>query len=150
MSASSPPPTAPRGRSAVKAARVMSDEEYRVRAYRRGPRWVLPTLVALVLCAGVGVTVAYYHNFGSKPLDATVTAFHINQRSIDITATITRNHPDRAVSCVLSAQARDHGVIGSTTVRLPAGSKTPSVSRTIHTKTRPYAGEVESCSYITN
>jgi hypothetical protein len=138
------------GRQTIRASRQLSDEEYRARAYRRAPRWVLPTLIALVLVAGLGVTVAYYRNFGTRPLDAQVTAFHIEDRSIALTVQVTRNHPDRPVSCVLAAQARDHGVIGRATVRLAAGGKTPTVSRTIHTKTRPYAGEVESCRYVTS
>ena len=138
------------GRQSIRAARQLSDEEYRARAYRRAPRWVLPTLVALVVLAGLGVALAYYHNFGSRPLDAQVTAFHIEDRSIALTVQVTRNHPDRPVSCVLAAQARDHGIIGRVTVRLPAGGKTPTVSRTIHTKARPYAGEVESCRYASS
>jgi hypothetical protein len=137
-------------RQTIRASRQLSDEEYRVRAYRRAPRWVLPTLVALVLVAGLGVAIAYYHNFGSRPLDAQVTAFHIENSSIALTVQVTRNHPDRPVSCVLAAQARDHGVIGRATVRLPAGGKYPTVSRTIHTRTKPYAGEVESCRYVTS
>jgi len=136
-------------RQPIRAARQLSDEEYRARAYRRGPRWVMPVLVALVVLAGLGVAVAYYRNFGTQPLNAQVTAFHIEDHGITLTAQVTRNHADRPVSCVLAAQARDHGVIGRVTVRLPAGGKTPSVSRTIRTKTRPYAGEVESCRYVT-
>ncbi len=162
MSASSPPPHSPppspgvnpprttRGKSSVRDARRLTPEEYRRRAYTRGPRWVMPVLVALVVLAGVGIAIGYYRNFGSKPINAEVTAFTIKQDSIKLTVDVTRNHPDRAVSCVLNAQARDHGVIGTVTVRLPAGGKNPTVTRTIPTKTRPYAGEVESCSYVTH
>jgi hypothetical protein len=134
----------------VRDARVLSAEEYRRRAYKRGPRWVLPVLVTLVVLAGIGIALGYYRNFGTKPIDAQVTAFNIKPRSIKLTVQVTRNHPDRAVSCVLNAQARDHGVIGTVTVQLPAGGKTPTVTRTIPTKTRPYAGQVESCSYVTH
>ena len=140
----------PGGRPSVRSARAMSDEEYRARAYRHGPRWMLPVLATLVVCAGLVVALLYYRNFGNPPLSAQVTAFHINQRSITITAEVTRNHPDRAVSCVLNGQGRDHAVIGSTTVTLPAGDKQVSVTRTIATTTRPYAGQVESCHYIGN
>jgi len=129
---------------------MMPDDEYRARAYRRGPRWVLPTLVTVVLVAGLACTVAYYRIYGQKALDPQVTAFHIEDHSIALTVTVTRNHSDRAVSCVLQAQAHDHGILGTATVRLPAGGKRPTVSHTITTRSRPYGGEVESCRYITN
>lgn len=155
MSAPSPSQGPPRhdpssdGRPSVRASRAMSDEEYRARAYRRGPRWALPVLATLVVCVGVAIALIYYRNFGNPPLSAQVTSFHISNRSITLTAEVTRNHPDRAVSCVLNGQGRDHGVIGSTTVTLPAGDKRVSVTRTIGTKSRPYAGQVESCHYTT-
>lgn len=139
--------TAPPGPPSRRTRRELPPAEYRARAYRRGPRWALPVVLALVVLAGVGVAIGYYRNFGSKPIDASVTSFHVTDHSIRMTAQIDRNKPDRALSCVLRARAYDGHTMTRLTVHIPPGSKQVTLTRTLRTPTRPTIGEVESCRY---
>jgi hypothetical protein len=131
----------------VRRRRELSTEEYLTRANRRGPRWVLPVMVALVLLLGLAVSFIYYRNFGVKEIDAKVKTFHATDHNISITFETTRKDPNRALDCVLRARVRSGETVATLDVTVPAGAKQTTLTREFATPSHAIIGEVESCAY---
>lgn len=111
-------------------------------------RWVYWSLLAAFILAGVGVTVGYYHNFGPDPITVEDAGFSVvDDHSVRITFTVTRDHPERAADCVVRARDGDGTETGRREVYVPPTDGPATMRTVLRTTERATTGESYGCSY---
>jgi hypothetical protein len=111
-------------------------------------RWVYWSLLGAFIIAGGVVAYVGYENLGATPIDAEVSTYHVvNDHEIDVTFTVTRDHPDQAADCILDAPAADGSEVGRREVYVPAGGNVGTLSTELQTDERATTAEFYGCSY---
>jgi Domain of unknown function (DUF4307) len=115
-------------------------------------RWTLPAVVAgvaLLIAAGIGwlLWAALYH--ANPAVSSQLRGFEVTgNNEVRVTIAIQRD-PERAVRCLIQAQASDHAVVGEREVTIPSGGE-PRPERTyrITTERRATNGILDGCRTI--
>lgn len=111
-------------------------------------RWVYWSLLGVFIVAGGVVAYLGYENLGATPIDAEVSTYHVvNDHQVDVTFTVTRDHPERAADCILDAPASDGSEVGRREVYVPAGENVGTLSTSLQTDKRATTAEFYGCSY---
>ena len=111
-------------------------------------RWVYWSLLGAFILAGGVVAYVGYQNLGATPIDAEVSSYHIvSDHEVDVTFTVTRDHPDQAADCILDAPAADGSEVGRREVFVPAGENVGTLSTELRTDKRATTAEFYGCSY---
>ncbi|MBJ8343772.1 DUF4307 domain-containing protein [Antrihabitans sp. YC2-6] len=116
---------------------------------RRPSRTIALVIGALVVLAGIGVAYMGYERFGPKEIEGEQISYAIvNDSTISIRFTVTRQQPDRAAVCILRARSKDASETGRREVYIePSGSGTVEVNSELRTSQPPAVGEVYGCSF---
>lgn len=107
-------------------------------------------LVGVVVVVGIGVVLAVvaYRNLGSQPIEAEQTSFTVvDDSTVRVTFSVTRDHPERAADCIIRARARTGEETGRREVYVPAADGVVQRTTTLRTVRRAVTGEVFGCSY---
>ena len=117
------------------------------RSPKRRRQWLIG-LSVLVVIAGVGIAWVGYSRFADPPVAGEGTGYNIGDSStVDVSFTVTRNDPGRAVACVVRARSRDGAETGRREVLIPPGdSQQTAVESRVRTTGPPAIGEVFGCS----
>ncbi|HEX3780738.1 MAG TPA: DUF4307 domain-containing protein [Pseudonocardiaceae bacterium] len=111
-------------------------------------RWIYWSLLTAFILAGCVVAYFYYENFGADPIDAEVSTYQVvNDHQIDVTFTVTRDHPNQAADCIIDAPAADGSEAGRREVYVPAGGNVGTLSTELQTDERATTAEFYGCSY---
>lgn len=111
-------------------------------------RWVYWSLLSVFILAGGVVAYVGYENLGATPIDAEVSTYHVvNDHEIDVTYTVTRDHPDQAADCIIDAPAADGSEAGRRELYIPAGENVGTLSTELQTDERATTAEFYGCSY---
>jgi hypothetical protein len=105
-------------------------------------------LSVLVVLAGIGIAYVGYTRFADPPVSGEGTGYSIVDGStVDVSFTVTRNDPAKAVACVVRARSRAGDEIGRREVLIPPGdSQQTSVESRVKTTGPPAIGEVFGCT----
>ncbi|MBS1690894.1 MAG: DUF4307 domain-containing protein [Actinobacteria bacterium] len=117
------------------------------RLSRRGRRWVLVALTALVLAAGVTVAIVASKNFGTRDVKGELGAYDIlDDETVSVTISVTRDDPSQPVVCIVRARSIDGSETGRREVLVAPSSENTVQVRTIVKATRqPAVGDIYGC-----
>jgi hypothetical protein len=115
----------------------------------RGPSrrtyWLVGGLAVVI--GGLIAWLAYV-NLGSKPISTERTAYeNLPGNAMRLSFTVTRDHPERAVVCIVRVRARDGGEGGRKEVLVPPGGTPAPVTTIIRSTREPVVADVFGCSY---
>jgi Domain of unknown function (DUF4307) len=109
-------------------------------------RYLVGTVVAVAI--GLVVAVVAYRNLGSQPIDAKQTSFDVvNDSSVRVSFSVTRDHPERAADCIVRARALGGEETGRREVYVPPADGVVQRTTLLRTVRRAVTGEVFGCSY---
>jgi hypothetical protein len=119
----------------------------RQRLSRRARRGIVIALLALVLAAGVTIAIIASQRLGTRGVKGELGAYQIvDDQTISVTITVTRDDPSRPVVCIVRARSIDGSETGRREVLVP-----PSTQATVQVKTivksskPPVIGDVYGC-----
>jgi hypothetical protein len=111
-------------------------------------RWIYWSILSAFIVAGLVVAYVGYENLGATPIDAEVSTYNVvNDHQIDVTFTVTRDHPDQAADCIIDAPAANGDEAGRREVYIPAGENVGTLSTELQTDERATTAEFFGCSY---
>ena len=126
---------------------VRSADRYGRHAGRPAATWLLASLVALALAAGLGIAVVAYQNLGSPGVSGTVTAFTTTSEHVDITFTVHRDEPGKHAMCLVRARSDSGAEVGRAEVPVAPDDRQTRLTYRLATSDRPVTGEVIGCRY---
>ena len=104
---------------------------------------LFPFLIFLLLILWLFWT-AFYHS--NPTVTANLLSFkEVNEKSMSITYEITRENPEQAIDCRLTAVDLDKFIVGEKVHRIPAGSKHLRVTTDIPTRAHSVSASVVRC-----
>jgi hypothetical protein len=115
-------------------------------------RPVLVLLAALVVAGGLALAYLGYRNLGDPPVQGQVLDWKpAVPGRLSVRFAVQRDHPDRAVACVLRARGRDGAEVGRVEVAVPAGTSVAqrdvAVTAVVPVSGPAVIAEVYSCEY---
>jgi Domain of unknown function (DUF4307) len=118
----------------------------RQRLSRRQRRWIAIALTALVLVAGVTVAVVASGRFGGE-VEGELGGYQlIDDETVSVTITVTRDDPSAPVVCIVRARSIDGGETGRREVLVPPSDQpTVQVTTTVKSSKPPVVGDVYGC-----
>lgn len=119
----------------------------RSRLSRIPRRWVIVTLGALVVVAGLVVAVIGYHRFGTSAVKGTMAGYRvIDDQTASITISVTRSDPSRPVDCIVRVRSQDGSETGRREVLVPpSDSGTVQVTTTVKSFEPPVVADIYGC-----
>ncbi|GGM68796.1 membrane protein [Longimycelium tulufanense] len=123
-------------------------DRYGRRAGRRGPRWLYPVLLGVVVVIGAVVSFVTYRNLGPPPIEGKQVAFRvIADDRVEISFEVRRDRPRDAAFCIVRARAQDGDEAGRKEVLVAPGERQTVTTTLLRTAKRAVTGEVFGCSY---
>jgi hypothetical protein len=118
----------------------------RQRLSRRNGRWIAIALTALVVVAGVTVAIVASGRFGGD-VEGELGGYRlIDDETVEVTITVTREDPSRPAVCIVRARSIDGGETGRREVLVaPSPQKTVQVTTSVKTSRPPVVGDVYGC-----
>lgn len=111
-------------------------------------RWVYWSLLAVFILAGVGVTIAYYRNFGASPITTQNAGFRVvDDHTVRITFRVNRDDPSRAADCIVRSRDAAGSETGRREVYVAPSDGPVQLTTVLHTTERASTGETYGCSY---
>lgn len=119
----------------------------RSRRSRIPRRWVVVTLGALVVVAGLVVAVIGYHRFGTSDVKGTMAGYRvIDDQTASITISVTRSDPSRPVDCIVRVRAKDGSETGRRELLVPpSDAGTVQVTTTVKSFEPPVVADIYGC-----
>ena len=119
----------------------------RQRLSRSNRRWVAVGLGVLVLAIGIGIAVIASHRLGTGDVKGELGGYQlIDNETVQVTVTVTRDDPSRPVVCIVRARSIDGSETGRRELLVPPSSqKTVQVTTTVKTSKPPVVGDVYGC-----
>ena len=119
----------------------------RSRLSRIPRRWVIATLGALVIVAGLVIAVVGYHRFGTSDVKGTMAGYQvIDGQTASITISVTRSDPSRPVDCIVRVRAQDGSETGRRELLVPpSDATTVQVTTTVKSFEPPVVADIYGC-----
>jgi hypothetical protein len=119
----------------------------RSRLSRISRRWVVVTLGALVVAAGVLVAVIGYHRLGTSDVKGSLAGYRvIDDQTASITISVTRSNPSRPVDCIVRVRSADGSETGRREVLVPPSQEaTVQVTTTVKSSQPPLVADIYGC-----
>jgi uncharacterized protein DUF4307 len=118
----------------------------RQRLSRRSRRWIAIGLTALVLAAGVVIAVLASQRFGTDVKGELGGYRIVDDETVSVTISVTRDDPSRPVVCIVRARSIDGSETGRREVLVPPSTQATMQVTTIVKATRPpVVGDVYGC-----
>ena len=114
---------------------------------RRVRRWLL---AALSVAVGAILAFVLYLQFGPPEIESEIITFEvIDDSTVDLQFTVTRQDPSREAVCVIRARSKDGQETGRREVLIPpSGAGTVVLNSTVKTSQRPGTGDLYGCSFV--
>jgi hypothetical protein len=110
---------------------------------KRSPLRFIPYAIFVALLGWL-FWVGFYHS--NPTVTANLLSFkELNEKTMGITFEITRNDPNQAIDCALTARDLDKIIVGEIVHRIPAGEKNLRVSTEIPTRAHSVSASVVRC-----
>jgi hypothetical protein len=119
----------------------------RSRLSRIPRRWVILTLGALVVVAGLVVALIGYHRFGTSDVKGTMAGYQvIDDQTASITISVTRSDPSRPVDCIVRVRSQDGSETGRRELLVPpSDAATVQVTTTVKSFEPPVVADIYGC-----
>lgn len=119
----------------------------RSRLSRVPRRWVIVTLGALVVVAGLVIAVIGYHRFGTSDVKGTTAGYRvIDDQTASITISVTRSDPSRPVDCIVRVRSKDGSETGRRELLVPpSDAATVQVTTTVRSFEPPVVADIYGC-----
>ncbi|MGX9787444.1 DUF4307 domain-containing protein [Mycobacterium sp. MMS18-G62] len=119
----------------------------RQRLTRRSRRWIAIGLALLVLAVGVAIAVIASHRLGSGDVKGELGGYRlIDNETVEVTVTVTRDDPSRPVVCIVRARSLDGSETGRREVLVPPSKQaTVQVTTLVKASRPPVVGDVYGC-----
>ena len=119
----------------------------RSRLSRIPRRWVIVTLGALVVVAGLVIAVIGYHRFGTSDVKGTMAGYRvIDDQTASITISVTRSDPSRPVDCIVRVRSQDGSETGRRELLVPpSDAATVQVTTTVKSFEPPVVADIYGC-----
>jgi phage tail tape-measure protein len=119
----------------------------RSRLSRIPRRWVIGTLGALVVVAGLVIAVIGYHRFGTSDVKGTTAGYRvIDDQTASITISVTRSDPSRPVDCIVRVRSKDGSETGRRELLVPpSDAATVQVTTTVKSFEPPVVADIYGC-----
>jgi hypothetical protein len=113
---------------------------------RRQRRLIAGGLTALVLVAGVTIAIIVSGRFGS-PTEGELSGYRlIDDQTVEVTISVTREDPARPAVCIVRARSIDGSETGRREVLVPPSTqKTVQVTAVVKSNRPPVVGDVYGC-----
>ena len=110
-------------------------------------RWVIITLGALVVVAGLVIAVIGYHRFGTSDVKGTMAGYRvIDDQTASITISVTRSDPSRPVDCIVRVRSKDGSETGRRELLVPpSDAATVQVTTTVKSFEPPVVADIYGC-----
>ena len=114
---------------------------------RRTRRWVIVGLFAAVVVLGVTIAAVAYSRLGSPEVKGELGGYRVvDDRTVEVTASITRDDPSAPVVCIVRARSYDGDETGRREVLVPpAEAQTVQVTTTVASSRPAVMGDVYGC-----
>lgn len=118
----------------------------RQRLTRRQRRLIAGGLTALVLAAGVTIAIIASGRFGS-PVEGELSGYRlVDDQTVEVTISVTREDPARPAVCIVRARSIDGSETGRREVLVPPSTqKTVQVTAVVKSNRPPVVGDVYGC-----
>lgn len=119
----------------------------RQRLTPRARRRIAIGLTALVLVAGLAIAAVAFVRFGAGNVKGELGAYRIvDDETVEVTASITRDDPSEPVVCIVRARAYDGSETGRREVLVPPSTaKTVQVRALVKTSRPSVVGDIYGC-----
>ena len=119
----------------------------RSRLSRIPRRWVILTLGALVVVAGLVVALIGYQRFGTSDVKGTMAGYQvIDDQTASITISVTRSDPSRPVDCIVRVRSQDGSETGRRELLVPpSDAATVQVTTTVKSFEPPVVADIYGC-----
>ena len=113
----------------------------------RHRRWIAIALTVLVLVAGVTVAIVASSRFGSADVEGELGGYRlIDDETVEVTISVTRDDPSRPVACIVRARAIDGSETGRREVLVPPSAEsTVQVTTLVSGGRKPVVGDIYGC-----
>jgi hypothetical protein len=110
-------------------------------------RWIAIGLGAVVLAAGIVIAVIASQRLGTGEVKGELGGYQlIDDQTVQVTITVTRDDPARPVACIVRARSIDGSETGRREVLVgPSRQKTVQVTTDVKTSKPPVVGDVYGC-----
>lgn len=119
----------------------------RARLSRASRRWVVITLGALVIAAGLVIAVVGYQRVGTSDVTGSLAGYRvIDDQTAAITISVTRSDPSRPVDCIVRVRSKDGSETGRRELLVPASqAATVQVTTTVKSSQPPMMADIYGC-----
>ena len=110
-------------------------------------RWIAIGLGVLVLVIGIVIAVIASQRLGTGKVKGDLGGYQlIDDETVQVTITVTRDDPSRPVVCIVRARAIDGSETGRREVLVPpSAQKTVQVTTVVKSSKPPVVGDVYGC-----
>ena len=117
------------------------------RLSRRSRRTLVIGLFALIVIVGVVIALVAFQRLGSGEVKGELAGYRLlDDRTVEVTVSVTRDDPSRPVVCILRARSIDGSETGRREVLVgPSSQSTVQVSAPVTTSRPPAMGDVYGC-----
>lgn len=114
---------------------------------RRTRRWVIVGLFAAVVVLGVTIAAVAYSRLGSPEVKGELGGYRVvDDRTVEVTASITRDDPSAPVVCIVRARSYDGDEVGRRELLVaPSATEIVQVRTTVTTSRPAVVGDVYGC-----
>ncbi|MCW2517450.1 MAG: hypothetical protein JWR46_69 [Mycobacterium sp.] len=119
----------------------------RQRLTRRSRRRAVVILSVLIIAAGVALALVAYQRLGTGEVKGELAGYQlIDGETVQVTISVTRKDPSRAVVCIIRARSIDGAETGRREVLVPPSKQeTVQVTALVKSARPPVVGDVYGC-----
>lgn len=117
------------------------------RLSRRTRRILVIGLFALIVSVGVGIALVAFQRLGAGEVKGELAGYQLlDDQTVEVTITVTRNDPFRPVVCIVRARSVDGSETGRREVLVvPSSQDSVQVRAIVKTSRPPAMGDVYGC-----